>query len=386
MSSEIENYMDLTKNLYNQAVAIIEQARSNIVHSVNHNTVLANWLLGRIIIEKIQSGNERAVYGKQVLEGLSIKLNTRYGGGFSIANLKNFRQFYLIFADRIDAIRYPLGSESTEIYGVQQKSYPADSELSVNSFLVGPPIFSSRLTWSHYRALMRVKDKKARDFYEKEAAECGWDKRDLERQIQSQYYERILSSQNSQALFEAGRKEIHTKSNIIDTLKNPYVLEFLDLPELPVLHESHLESAIITQLQSFLLELGKGFAFVGRQKRLQFNDSYLYVDMVFYNCILKCYLLIDLKIGELTHQHVGQMDGYVRLFDDQYTSEGDNPTVGLILCTEKNEAIARYSVLHDRKQIFASKYMLYMPSEETLADEIMRERRLIENSLERIGE
>lgn len=226
---------------------------------------------------------------------------------------------------------------------------------------------------------MRVKDLRAREFYEKEAVECGWDKRDLERQIQSQYYERILSSQDQQAMIEAGRRELKPTGPLIDTLKNPYVLEFLNLPDVPVLHESHLETAIITQLQSFLLELGKGFAFVGRQKRLQFEDKDLYIDLVFYNCILKCYLLIDLKTGALTHADVGQMDGYVRLFDDQYTVEGDNPTIGLILCTEKNEAVAKYSVLNDRKQIFASKYMLYLPSEEMPAAEVMRERRLIES-------
>lgn len=386
MNFEIERYNDISIKLYNKAVAIIEQARGNIVHSINHNTVLANWLLGRIVVEEIQSGHERADYGKQVLENLSIQLNSRYGSGFSVANLKNFRQFYLAFTDRMDPIRYPPGSESMENPKSEQKSYTAGSELPVSSLLSDHPVFSPRLSWSHYRAIMRVKDKEARDFYEREASECGWDKRDLERQIKSQYYERILSSQNPQALIEAGRQELKTNTNIIDTLKNPYVLEFLNLPELPVLQESHLESAIITQLQSFLLELGKGFAFVGRQKRLQFDDKDLYVDLVFYNCILKCYLLIDLKIGELTHQHVGQMDGYVRLFDDQYTTEGDNPTVGLILCTEKNEAVARYSVLHDRKQIFASRYMLYMPSEEVLAAEIMRERRLIENCLENTDE
>jgi predicted nuclease of restriction endonuclease-like (RecB) superfamily len=315
-----------------------------------------------------------------------MQLNNKYGSGYSVTNLKYFRTFYQVYAERIT---YPNGHPEGDELAKSGKGHPVGDESAEATFL-SPLVreiqsgFSPRLSWSHYRALMRVKDKKAREFYEKEAAESGWDKRDLERQIQSQYYERILSSQNPQALIEAGRRQLKGRGHLIDTLKNPYVLEFLNLPELPVLYESHIESAIISQLQSFLLELGKGFAFVGRQKRLQFEDKDLYIDLVFYNCILKCYLLIDLKTGELTHQDVGQMDGYVRLFDDQYTVEGDNPTIGLILCTEKNEAVAKYSVLSDRKQIFASKYMLYMPSEEVLAAEIMRERRLIENCQENI--
>jgi predicted nuclease of restriction endonuclease-like (RecB) superfamily len=380
MKSEPAVLKETSARLFELASAIIEQARRNIVHSVNYNIVLANWLIGRVIVEEIQSGKDRADYGTQLLETLSTQLSTHFGSGFSVANLKNFRQFYLTYSERVKAIRHPVGSESSDSQSKTPKSYPVGSELTEQSF---QPLFLPRLSWSHYRALMRVSERKARDFYEKEAAESGWDKRDLERQIQSQYYERILSSQNPQALIEAGRQELTTKGKIIDVLKAPYVLEFLNLPDLPVLHESHIESAIITQLQNFLLELGKGFAFVDRQKRLQFESKDLYVDLVFYNCILKCYLLIDLKIDELTHQDVGQMDGYVRLFDDLYTTKDDNPTVGLILCTEKNEAVAKYSVLNDRKQIFASKYMLYMPSEEMLAAEIMRERRLIENRQEK---
>jgi predicted nuclease of restriction endonuclease-like (RecB) superfamily len=383
MSSEIRKMDESSNQLFKRVSLILEQAKANVVYSVNHNTVWANWLIGREIVLELQKGEERAEYGAQLLENLSSQLKKRFGSGFSVANLKNFRQFYLTFPDWIDQIRYPAGSELPDTPQVEQKSYPAGGESSHTKLAPAAreiqAAFSPRLSWSHYRALMRVKDPQAREFYEKEAAECGWDKRDLERQIQSQYYERILSSQDQQAMIEAGRRELKPAGPLIDTLKNPYVLEFLNLPDLPVLHESHLESAIITQLQSFLLELGKGFAFVGRQKRLQFEDKDLYVDLVFYNCIVKCYLLIDLKSGELTHADVGQMDGYVRLFDDQYTVEGDNPTIGLILCTEKNEAVAKYSVLNDRKQIFASKYMLYLPTEEMLAAEIMRERRLIEN-------
>ncbi|EPP5680297.1 PDDEXK nuclease domain-containing protein [Vibrio cholerae] len=320
MSSELSTLEQQLSPLFERVVSILEQVRSNVVRSVNHNTVLANWLIGREIVLQLQQGQQRAEYGKQVIEALSARLNRNYGKGFS-----------------------------------------------------------PKLSWSHYRALMKVKDAQARDFYEQEAAESGWDKRDLERQINSQYYQRILASQNPNALIAQGRKQITSTTPAIEVLKNPYVLEFLGLPELPQLHESHLESAIMTQLQVFLLELGQGFAFVARQKRLQFEDKDLFVDLVFYHCILKCYVLIDLKMTELTHADVGQMDGYIRLFDDQYTSEGDNPTIGLILCAEKNEAVAKYSVLNDRKQIFASKYMLHLPTEQQLQQEIQRELKLIEN-------
>lgn len=390
MSSEIKKMGDSQNMLFERVSLILEQAKTNVVYSVNHNTVLANWLIGREIVLELQKGEDRAQYGAQLVEKLSSQLKHRFGSGFSVANLKNFRQFYLTYPDRIDPIGYPLGSQLPEAGNHAQKGYPAGDQSSKNTPALqaseSQTAFSPRLSWSHYRALMRVKDPKGRAFYENESAECGWDKRDLERQIQSQYYERILSSQNRQAMIEAGRQEITPTEALIDTLKNPYVLEFLNLPDVPLLHESHLETAIITQLQSFLLELGKGFAFVGRQKRLQFEDKDLYVDLVFYNCILKCYLLIDLKTGELTHADVGQMDGYVRLFDDQYTVESDNPTIGLILCSEKNEAVAKYSVLNDRRQIFASKYMLYLPSEEVLVAEVMRERRLIENFAEDKGQ
>ena len=357
-------------SLLDRVVLILEQARANVVRAVNSNMVTAYWLIGREIVLELQGGDERAEYGKQVIEKLSMQLTQKYGQGFSVANLKNFRQFYSTYSDRLEKKSYPLGSELNTAPG---KSYPMGSEFKNG--------FSAQLSWSHYRALMRVAKGDARDFYEREAIECGWDKRSLERQIHSQYYERMLVSQNPQQMIESARREIVPRTEGIETLKNPYVLEFLGLPEVSSLHEKQLESAIITHLQNFLLELGKGFAFVARQKRLRFEDTDLYVDLVFYHCILKCYLLIDLKIGEISHKDVGQMDGYVRMFDAQYIATDDNPTIGLILCTEKNEAVAKYSVLNDRKQIFASKYMLYLPTEKELALELERERRLIEAHL-----
>lgn len=371
MNSTLFSPMKTTSggSLTDRIVAIMEQARSNVVRAVNSNMVLTYWLIGREIVLELQEGEERAEYGKQLIENLSVRLTQKYGSGFSAASLKNFRQFYSTYSDRIEKNSYPLGSE---LLTSPVKSSPAGSELNG---------FSPQLSWSHYRALMRVAKLDARDFYEREAIECCWDKRSLERQIHSQYYERMLASQNPEQMIETARREITLRNDGIETLKNPYVLEFLGLPEVSTLHEVQLESAIITHLQTFLLELGKGFAFVARQKRMRFEDTDLYVDLVFYNCIVKCYLLIDLKIGEITHKDVGQMDGYVRMFDDLFTAPDDNPTIGLILCAEKNDAVAKYSVLSDRKQIFASKYMLYLPTEEELRKELARERALIEANI-----
>ena len=237
--------------------------------------------------------------------------------------------------------------------------------------------FSPVLSWSHYQALMQVENRSERLFYEIEAEKETWDVRQLRRQIHTFLFARLLKSRNKAGVMEMAREGL-TLEEPADALKNPYILDFLGMPDSEKFHESALEAAIIDNLQQFLLELGKGFAFVGRQKRMQFDTNFFYIDLVFYNCILKCFLLIDLKIGELTHQDVGQMDSYVRMFDDRCLTEGDNPTIGLILCAEKNETVAKYSVLSDRKQIFASKYMLYLPTEEELQQEIERERRLIE--------
>ena len=351
--------------LFDRVVSILEEARSNVVQSVNTNMVLAYWLIGREIVQQLQRGEERADYGKRILEDLSSRLKKRYGNGYSLTNLKYFRTFYQVYQDRLPEIGRPSGDELITVNAISSTG------------------FSTQLSWSHYRALMRVKNDKARLFYEKETIECGWSKAQLERQIHSSYYERILSNRGEAGLTAADRERLPGAPVPPETiLKSPYVLEFLGLPDSPILRETTLEGAIITHLQKFLLELGKGFAFVGRQKRLRFDDTDLYVDLVFYHCILKCYLLIDLKMGELSYKDVGQMDGYVRMFDDLYTADDDNPTIGLVLCTKKNEAVAKYSVLSERKQIFASKYMLYLPTEEQLKLEIEKERRLIEGYLE----
>lgn len=374
--------------LFGRVVSILEQARGNVVRAVNTNMVLAYWLIGREIVQELQGGEERAEYGKQVVEALSARLTERYGKGFSFTNLWYFRQFYIAFQDRL-TIPHPAGGESSEtailhLTGGElvqlMKSHSAADEL--------PQGFSPQITWSHYRALMRVDNVAARDFYEREAAECGWSKLQLERQIHSFYYDRIVANRGEKGLLPDGRDRLPgEKVEPSHLLKSPMVLEFLGLPDLHELHENKLEQAIIDNLQHFLLELGKGFSFVARQQHIRFGDDDFYIDLVFYNYVLKCFLLLDLKMGKLTHADVGQMDGYVRLYEDRFKIPGDNPTIGLLLCSDKSEAVAKYSILNENKQIFASKYLPHLPTEEQLQQEIERERRLIESALEdRVGE
>ncbi|HOH76578.1 MAG TPA: PDDEXK nuclease domain-containing protein [Myxococcota bacterium] len=354
--------------LFGRVAAILTQARANVVRAVNHNMVAAYWLIGREIVMDLQRGESRAGYGDFLIKDLSDRLVASFGRGYSVTNLKAFRYFYLAFSDRMagDApIGHPLGAQFT--------------------IRLAP-----ELTWSHYRALMRVESIAARCYYEAEAASSGWSKRELERQIHTQCYERLVSTKTKRAgtsslitpQTESAPCYSPASPKPFDTMKDPYVLEFLDIPDPAAMHESGLEAAIIGHLRDFLLELGRGFAFVARQKRLSFDDEHLYVDLVFYSIPLRCYLLIDLKTGKLTHADVGQMDGYVRMFDDLLVGPEDNPTIGLILCTEHNSAVARYSVLNDRRQIFASRYVTCLPTEAELAAEIQRTRALIETRQE----
>lgn len=319
---------------------ILQSARHTAYKAVNFAMVTAYWNIGKLIVEDEQNGNTRAEYGKAVLEELSIKLTEEFGKGFTTANLRNMRQFYLCF----------------------QNCYALRSEL----------------TWTHYRLLIRVQDEQARLWYMNEAAEQAWSSRQLDRQISVLYYERLINSADKDSVrSEAiGKLSTLTPQNFIH---DPYVLDFLDLKDYPALHESTIEQGLIDNLQSFLLELGKGFCFVARQKLMRYEDEDFYVDLVFYHSILKCHVLIDLKLGKLTHQDVGQMDSYIRMFDDLYKHADDNPTLGLILCSEKNEAVVKYSVLAEHKQIFASKYLLELPSVQTLQDEMMRERKQLED-------
>lgn len=357
------------ENLFNRVVAILERARANVVRTVNSQMTIAYWLIGREIVQELQSGEERAEYGKRLIADLSDRLTERYGAGFSITSLKYFRTFYLTYTDRTPEI----GRHTGALLGTDQKGRPLGDQLEGV-----PKSFHPNLTWSHYRALMRVENEKARDFYEIESVRCSWDKRVLERQISTLFYERLLKSRNKSVMLQQAASGINGLEPV-DVLKDPYILEFLNLPDTPGLHESKLEGALIANLRQFLLELGKGFSFVARQKHIRIGNKDFYVDLVFYNYLLKCFVLIDLKVGELTHQDIGQMDGYVRLFEEQAKTPDDNPTIGLILCSDKDDAIVHYSVLKENQKLFASRYKLVLPDEEVLRKEIERERTLIEN-------
>ena len=378
--------------LLHRIVAILETARDRVVCAVNSEMVLAYWHIGREIVEHLQAGARRAEYGEEFLETLAAELNRRFGRGFSATNLRYFRLFYQAFAEREPRIRHEARDESAAQLRIHHEARdesgawghrrrnPSRGAQDLAMAVAAPADlrgFSDRLGWTHYRALAKVANEAARRFYEIEAEREGWSATHMERQIDTQLFVRLLKSRDRQGVLDlAARGQVIERP--VDLLKNPYVLDFLDLPDSEVLHENDLESAILSKLQQFLLELGKGFAFVARQRRITFDDESFYVDLVFYNCELKCYLLIDLKLGKLTHQDVGQMDSYVRLFDEQCTAQGDAPTIGLILCAEKNEAVARYSVLHENKQLFAAKYLTYLPSVEELQHELRQERRAIE--------
>jgi predicted nuclease of restriction endonuclease-like (RecB) superfamily len=352
--------------LFSRVVAILAQARARVARSVNSEMVIAYWHIGREIVEQEQGGRKRAAYGEAVLEELSRRLRAELGRGFDVTNLRKMRQFYRMFEIR-DALRLESGKTKRDavrlVSGVAEIRHTASDELS----------------WSHYRLLMQVDNPQAREWYMHEAAGQQWSTRQLERQIAVLYYERLLASRRKAPV----RKEAMGKLAAVapeQFIRDPYVLEFLDLRDYPALRESSVEQAIIDNLQSFLLELGRGFSFVSRQKRIRFEDEDFYVDLVFYNYVLKCFVLIDLKVGKLTHQDIGQMDSYVRIFDAHARPPGDNPTIGLILCSKKNEAIAKYSVLSESKQIFAAKYVKVLPTEAELRHELERERRVLETS------
>jgi len=350
---------------FGRVISILETARTHVARSVNSEMVVAYWLIGREIVEELQRGEGRAGYGQMVMENLSTRLNERFGKGFSIPNLKFFRRFYLVFDDRD-----PSGG-----------AHPAELDTQCVSYSAG---FMPSLGWSHYRALMRVEHPAARTYYEREAASNGWSVRQLERQIHSLFFERLLKSSEKEKMqerLESQRPELKP----IDIIKDPYVLEFLDLPESHELSETALENALISSLQSFLLELGNGFAFVARQKRLTLDGDHFYPDLIFYHMRLKCYVVLDLKTEKLTHGDVGQMQLYVNYYDREIRADDDNPTVGLLLCTEKNDAVGRYILGEDNQQIFASKYRFELPTMEELERELTRERLRIEEAAVQYG-
>lgn len=346
---------------FNSVAEILRKARGNSYRAVNFVMVKAYWNVGRMIFEEEQLGKQRADYGKALLRGLSRKLTLEFGPGFDPSNLAKFRQFYLAFPI-LDTLCLKSFAAAGVPEGQEEKFHALRGELS----------------WSHYRLLMRVNKSESREWYMNEAAEQNWSVRALERQINSLHYERMLMSRDKSPIAE----EMRAKTALLapepkDFIKDPYVLEFLGLQDNPSFREADLEQAIIGKLQAFMLELGKGFAFVARQQRVSTETKDFFVDLVFYNYILKCFVLIDLKVGELTHQDIGQMDMYVRLYEDRVKGEGDNPTVGIILCTEKDHTVVQYSVLNESSQLFASKYRLYLPSEEELRAEVEREREMV---------
>jgi len=366
--------------LVERVVTIIEEARSRVLRTVNSEMVLLNWQIGREIVEYVQRGDPRAEYGEEVIEDLSKQLQSRVGRGYSSTNLRYFRAFYIAYRSRKPEIRHMGSGESGSAKDANTSGKIHHKRRGVSPAALDPaPLegFSPALGWSHYRALMKVEPAMVRTFYEIEAEQAHWPVEHLERQIFTQLHLRLLKSRDKDGVMELARKG-QTVEKPADLMKSPIVLDFLGLQGGPALRESDIESAIISKLSQFLLELGKGFAFVARQKRITFEDDDFFVDLVFYNIILKCYLLVDLKLGKLTHQDVGQMDSYVRLFDARGRTSGDGPTIGLILCAEKNEAIARYSILSEHKQLFAAKYVTCLPSEEELRQELERDRRIAE--------
>jgi len=357
----------VSHKFYEAITQILRTARSNAYRAVNFTMVEAYWNIGRMIVEEEQQGKERAGYGEALMGNLSERLTLDFGKGFNVSNLWAFRQFYLAFP-----ILRTLCGESFEPQISQQQKGDDVSVLSIPSSL------RKELTWSHYRLLIRVEKPEARQWYMQEAAEQNWAVRALERQINSHYYERLQMSRDKKPVIkEMQKKAAPLAAKHEDFIKDPYVLEFLGLKDNPNFRESDLEQAIIGKLQAFMLELGKGFAFVFRQQRISTETKDFFVDLVFYNYILKCFVLVDLKTGELTHQDIGQMDMYVRFYEDKYKSPDDNPTIGIILCTDKDETVVKYSVLKKNKQLFASKYKLYLPTENELIEEIGREKEMI---------
>ncbi|MCF2909919.1 PDDEXK nuclease domain-containing protein [Pseudoalteromonas sp. DL2-H2.2] len=317
-------------------VTFIEQARTQVRHAVNSAMVQSYWQIGRLIVEDEQQGESRAAYGKQQLQQLSQTLTARLGKGFDVTNLRNMRSFY--------------------------QAFPIRETVSLE------------LSWSHYNRLSKIDNAAARQWYQQEAINHNWSVRALDRQIASLYYERLLASKDKHLVEQEAQANTRPLAETAkDYLRDPYILDFLNLQD-KTYQESELEQAIISNLQQFLLELGKGFAFVERQQRIRFDDEDFYIDLVFYNFKLKCFLLVDLKLGKLKHQDIGQMDTYVRLYDEQRKGSDDNPTIGLVLCSEKSEAVVKYSVLADQKQLFAAKYLPYLPTEQELKQELERER------------
>jgi predicted nuclease of restriction endonuclease-like (RecB) superfamily len=351
-------------DLYGRIRGILESARTEVARTVNTAQVLSNWLIGREIVEEEQQGQQRADYGENLLKNLAQRLKQDFGTGYSYSNLKYMRQFYGTFPHLLDAVG--IG------HAVRDLSFPTAqlAALSNSTLDWQPGQLHPNLSWTHYRTLVRVENSDARSFYEIEALKNNWSTRELERQINSLLFERLAKSLDKEGVMQLAIQG-QTIQKPADIFKDPFVMEFLGLPASPRLVESDLETALIDNLQTFLLELGKGFAFVKRQERITLDGDHFYIDLVFYHTVLKCYVLIDLKVGKLTHGDLGQLQLYVNYYDQERCATDDNPTLGLILCSDKNDAMVKYTLgAEQQNKIFASRYKLHLPTEAELGREL----------------
>ena len=360
MSKDIQN-----KVLFQQVVVLLQDARQQVLRTVNSTMTYTYFEIGRMIVDEEQNGKERAAYGKQVLKGLSEQLTNEFGKGFSLRNLEQIRRFYLIYSKSETLLRI-LNIQNTQTLSAELKSPNTQTLIAEFKNIDFQTLISFfKLTWSHYIFLMRIDDEKERSFYEIESEKYNWSVRELKRQYDSALYTRLSLSRDKEGILKLSEQgQIIEKPQ--DIIKDPYILEFLGLPELHHYSESDLEQEIINKLEHFLLELGHGFAFIARQKIITFDDKHFRIDLVFYNRVLKCFVLIDLKIGELKHQDLGQMQMYVNYYDREMRLEDENKTIGIVLCQNKSELVVEYTLPENDEQIFASKYKTILPSKEEL--------------------
>lgn len=368
-----KKYNDEDNVLVNDLRSIVSKARSKAFAAVNYSLVERNWRIGQRIVEEEQNGASRAEYGKHVIEVASAALTKEFGKGFSETNIINFKKFYLKFkelaipqtvSEEFKKQKHQTLSDESSLLPQKGQTQPAQSELRL-------------LPWSHYERLIRVEDKKAREWYAKEAFEQGWSFRTLNRNINTLYYERLLMSKKKQPVVDEMQDKTKAyQQDKLEYIKSPVVLEFLGLPEDTSLAESKLETAIINNLEKFLMEMGKGYALVARQQHIRTEENDYYIDLVFYNYLIKSFILVDLKVNRITYQDVGQMDMYLQMYDKMKKGPDDNPTIGIILCAETDSDVARYSTLAKNDQMFAAKYKLYLPDKEDLRREIERQKEL----------
>ena len=368
-----KKYNDEDNMLVNDLRSIVSKARSKAFAAVNYSLVERNWRIGQRIVEEEQNGASRAEYGKHIIEIASAALTEEFGKGFSYTNIANYKRFYLTFSDL-----QILQTLSDEFKKQKHQTLSDESSLLPPKGQTPPAQFELRfLPWSHYERLIRVEDKKAREWYAKEAFEQGWSFRTLNRNINTLYYERLLMSKKKRPVVDEMQDKTKAyQQDKLEYIKSPVVLEFLGLPEDTSLAESKLETAIINNLEKFLMEMGKGYALVARQQHIRTEENDYYIDLVFYNYLIKSFILVDLKVNRITYQDVGQMDMYLQMYDKMKKGPDDNPTIGIILCTETDSDVARYSTLAKNDQMFAAKYKLYLPDKEDLRREIERQKEL----------